>query len=354
MVVHGLAKRGFKESLGKYILPSLCIGCAACVAVCPVECLEYVDGKPILSGECISCGICSSVCPKYGSPAKEMEKAFFGRERTMDEEFGIYRRVTIARTRNDDIQRVCQDGGVVTSLLLYAFEEGIIDGAIVSGRNEESPLKAYPKLAESAEEIIRSAGTRYTYSPNILLLKDAVARGKRSIGFVGTPCQIQAIRKIQAASLRRYGEIVNFTIGIFCSGCFSYNGLVNELIRKKMGINPEDVEKVNIKGELIVKTLNEGAKTISLKEAKRYLSGCVSSCMDFSAELADISAGGLGLEGWTLTILRSEKGEALFDGAVSKGLLEAKSVSKDSGLWKMLVRLSRRKRRRFVKNITHF
>ena len=344
MVVRGLAKRGFKESLGKYIIPSLCMGCAACVAVCPVGCLEYVDGRPILSGECISCGICSSVCPKYGSPAKEMEKAFFGRERKMDEEFGIYRRVTIARTRNGDIQRVCQDGGVVTSLLLYAFEEGIIDGAIVSGRNEESPLKAYPKLAESAEEIIRSAGTRYTYSPNILLLKDAVARGKRSIGFVGTPCQIQAIRKIQATSLRRYGEIVNFTIGIFCGGYFSYNGLVNELIRKKMGINPEDVEKVNIKGELIVKTLNKVTKTISLKEAKKYLSGCVSNCMDFSAELADISAGGLGLEGWTLTILRSEKGEALFDGAVSKGLLEAKSVNKDSGLWRMLVRLSRRKR----------
>jgi len=348
MVVRGLAKRGFEESLGRYVLPSLCMGCAACVTVCPAECLKYVDERPILSGECISCGICSSVCPRYGSPAREMEKAFFGRERITGEEFGIYRRVVVARTKNDDIRRVCQDGGVVTSLLLYAFEEGIIDGAIVSDRDEESPLKAYPKLAESAEEIIRSAGTRYTYSPNILLLKDAVAQGKRSIGFVGTPCQIQAIRKIQAIHLRKYGEIVNFTIGVFCGGCFSYNGLVNELIRKKMGIDPKDVEKVNIKGELIVKILNKGTKTISLKEAKKYLSGCVSNCMDFSAELADISAGGLGLEGWTLTILRSEKGEDLFDEAVSKGLLEAKPVSKDSNLWRLLVRISRRKRRGFV------
>ena len=339
-----LVKKGFKESLGRYIIPSLCIGCAACVAVCPVECLSYVDGKPILSGKCISCGICSSVCPRYGSPVREVEKAFFGREGKMDEEFGTYRRIVIARTRNDDIRRVCQDGGVVTSLLLYAFEEGIIDGAIVSGKNGESPLKAYPKLAESAEEIIKSAGTRYTYSPNILLLRDAVTHGKKSIGFVGTPCQIQALRKIQATPLK-YGRIVNFAIGIFCSGCFSYDGLVNKLIRKKMGINPKYVEKVNIKGKLIVKILNNETRDISLEEAKRYLSSCVSSCMDFSAELADISAGGLGLERWTLTILRSEKGEDLFDDAMSKGILEAKPVNKNSDIWRLLVRFSRRKYR---------
>jgi len=340
-----LEKIGFEESLGKHVLPSLCIGCASCVVVCPIGCLEYINGRPVLTKECNSCGICSRICPRYKVSISTLEQIIFNRERKPDEEFGIYRRIVIARTRDERIKKACQDGGVVTSLLLYALKEGIIDGAIVSGVDEEKPLMATPKLAESINEIIESAGTRYTYSPNILALKDAIARGKKSLAFVGTPCQIQAVRRIQAFPLGKYAKRLSFTIGVFCSECFSYDGLVNKLIKEELGINPAEVKKMNIKGKLIVTTLQGGVKTVSLKEAKRYASNCVSACPDFSAELADISAGGLGLSGWTFTILRTERGESIFEEAESKGLIETKSLEPDSKALSLLVRLSRKKRR---------
>ena len=339
-----LEKIGFEESLGRHVLPSLCIGCASCVTVCPFGCLDYVDGRPVLTGECNSCGICSQICPRYESSIQRLEQFVFDRERKPEEEFGIYRRIVIARTRDDHVRRVCQDGGVVTSLLLYALEEGIIDGAIVSGVDDEKPLKASPKLAESAEEIIESAGTRYTYSPNMLAFKDAVARGKRSLAFVGTPCQIQAVRKIQAFPLNKYARRLNFTIGVFCSECFSYDGLVNKLIKEEMGIDPNEVKKMNIKGKFIVTTTRGEEKSVSLKKTKRYVNNCVSACSDFSAELADISVGGLGLNGWTFTILRTERGETLFEEAESKGLLETKPVEQGSKPLTLLIMLTRKKR----------
>ena len=340
-----MEKISFEESLGKHVLPSLCVGCATCVTVCPIGCLEYIDGKPVLAEECNSCGICSQVCPRYKLSIQRLERFIFGRERKLEEEFGIYRRIVIARTRDDRVRKVCQDGGVVTSLLLYALEEGIIDGAVVSGIDSENPLKAAPKLAESSEEIIESAGTRYTYSPNMLAFKDAVAAGKKSLAFVGTPCQIQAVRKIQAFPLNKYARRLNFTVGVFCSECFVYDGLVNRLIKEEMGINPNEVKKMNIKGKFIVTTTNGDVKSISLKKTKRYVNTCVSACSDFSAELADISVGGLGLNGWTFTILRTERGEKIFEEAKSKGLLETKPVERNSKPLILLINLSGKKRR---------
>jgi len=338
-----LRRIGFEESLGRDVLPDLCVGCASCVVTCPVKCLDYIDDRPVLSGECTSCGICAYICPRYEPSQPELEQLIFGRERRPDEAFGIYRRMAIARTRDERIREVCQDGGVVTSLLLYALENGIIDGAAVSGTDPEKPLMAVPRLATSAGDLIASAGTRYTYSPNILAFKDGVNLGKERIAFVGTPCQILAIRKIQALPLTKYARRLSLTVGVFCSECFSYEGLINKLVKEELGISPRRVKRMNIKGKLLISTVDGEVKSVPLKEAKKYVRSCVSSCSDFSAELADISVGGLGLEGWTFTILRTERGEAVFDEAVSRNILETRPVQKDSRPYGLLIKLSKRK-----------
>ena len=43
----------------------LCIGCAACVGVCPVGALSMNDEEKSQcdEGSCIECGACTSVCP---------------------------------------------------------------------------------------------------------------------------------------------------------------------------------------------------------------------------------------------------------------------------------------------------
>ena len=41
-----------------------CIGCGACIEVCPTEALEMVDEKAKVDAEkCVDCGACIDECP---------------------------------------------------------------------------------------------------------------------------------------------------------------------------------------------------------------------------------------------------------------------------------------------------
>lgn len=337
------AKVSFEETLGISVVGAeKCIGCGACVVVCPFNCLEYVNESPNLVKECKICGICPEVCPKFKWSWPKLENFVFGREREAEEQFGVYRRIVIAQALDGKIMEVCQDGGVVTALLSYALENKLIDNAVVSKISPEKPLYPTPKLATTHEEILECAGTRYFYSPNILTLKQ-IKKKEASTAFVGTPCQIRAIRKMQICGLK-HAKPLTFLVGLMCSECFTYEGLAENYIRDMLGLDLNDISKINIKGKLLVETGTE-VNTIPLAEAKQFGRRSCRLCDDFSSELADISTGGLGLDGWTFTIIRTEKGEELFSNAEEAGYLKAKTVDKEAYALKLLNKLSRKKRK---------
>jgi coenzyme F420 hydrogenase subunit beta len=82
-----------------------------------------------------------------------------------------------------------------------------------------------------------------------------------------------------------------------------------------------------------------------LQEAKQYTrKGCL-PCTDFSAELADISTGGLGLSGWTFSIIRSKKGAEIFNGAEKAAVIRTRPVEEEKFASDLLVKLSKKKRK---------
>jgi coenzyme F420 hydrogenase subunit beta len=129
-----------------------------------------------------------------------------------------------------------------------------------------------------------------------------------------------------------------------CSECFTYEGLVENHIRGTLGLNLNDITKINIKGKILVKTETE-VRTIPLATAKQYSRKSCGFCDDFSSELADISTGGLGLDGWTFTIIRTEKGENLFSSAEKAGYLNVRSVDEEANALNLLAKLSKKKRK---------
>lgn len=339
-------KRGFEETLlENVVLKEICAGCAACVLVCPYGCLEYSEEKPNLIKKCETCGICPRVCPRFEFSQTTLEKTVFQRERRSDEEFGIHRRMAIARATQENIRPSCQDGGVVSALLIHALNNGIIDSAIVSATSQAKPLFPIPKLVSTPQEVLECAGTRYTYSPNLLALEEAIRQKRKSLAFVGTPCQLQAIRKIEAFPLKKYSNLIKFTIGLMCTESFTYAGLMQKHIQETLGVSLSDVVKINIKGKVLVTTKTRETKAIPLQEAKQYTrKGCL-PCTDFSAELADISTGGLGLSGWTFTILRTSMGEEVFAGVEKAGAVQVRHVDEEKGALDLLIKLSTKKRK---------
>lgn len=336
-------KASFMDSLEKNVVSmSNCVGCGACVAVCPNGCLRWVKGRPYLHEECRVCGVCAQVCPRYDLSMPKVESFVFGRKRSTEEPFGIHRRICIAKATDSSVLEACQDGGVVTALLLHALDTRSVDCAVVSGISPRKPFYPVAKLALTSEEILDCVGTRYSCSPNLMALREAVKQGKTSIAFVGTPCQIQAVRKMQMLGLKLAAR-VKLLIGLLCSECFSYEGLMERHLRGELGINLGDIKKMNIKGKMIVTLKSGDTKTISLPEVKEYARKGCALCRDFSSELADLSAGGLGLEGWTCVVTRTKEGENMFKSAEEMGILRTRPVGEDEPALKLLVRLSDRK-----------
>jgi coenzyme F420 hydrogenase subunit beta len=199
----------------------------------------------------------------------------------------------------------------------------------------------------TAEEILTCAGTRYSYSPSVFALTDAIKQKKERIAFVGTPCQIRALRRMQTAGLKKYTAPVKFMIGLMCSECFSYDGLIQKHILGILGVKPSDIEKINIKGKMII-TAKSGIQTISLPEAKQHARTGCKSCNDFSSELADISVGGLGLNEWTFTIIRTDRGEEMFSNAEEKGKLNVRDAKEETNALTLLSKLSKKKSQNLV------
>ena len=143
--------------------------------------------------------------------------------------------------------------------------------------------------------------------------------------------------------LRKYVAPLKSVIGLMCSECFTYEGLMRKHFGETLGLNLSHIRKINIKGKMLV-TTESGVKTIPLAEVKQYARESCRFCDDFSSELADISAGGLGLDGWTFVVLRTEKGEDLFAKAEKAGVLNVKTVDGEFGALNLLKKLSKRKR----------
>ena len=109
-----------------------------------------------------------------------------------DEVAGIYGDILLTRASDDMVHQMGQDGGLVSAILIWAIEQGYIDGALTSyleGGADSGSWKAIPGVATNREEILAGAGSRYTYSANTLALDEAQEKGLSKLALVGMSCQ---------------------------------------------------------------------------------------------------------------------------------------------------------------------
>ncbi len=334
---------GFGELEHKVISPEVCCRCGTCEAFCPR--IEQKENRPTLIDYDPLCGLCFAYCPRTFLDMGEIEPKLFGRVRTEDEALGIFRKAASAQAKA--AAGSAQDGGVATALLVQALESGMIDCAVVTGRDEEWRTTA--RVARTPEEIISAAGTKYTISNSVFAVKEALEKGCEKIGFVGTPCQIQALRKVQLLEEPyEFGqEKIALLVGLFCMENFDYDELMEGLVRGRFGLEPKNVARFEIKKGMFRVIDKAGqAHEVKIEETDRYtFKGC-GPCFDFSSELADVSVGSVGSpEGWSTVLTRTEIGEKLYSSALGAGSVQEKAIS-EKGL-ALAKRLAESKARRF-------
>ncbi len=300
-----------------------CTVCGACITACPdshIRLVENTPKRPKRMMDCVGCHTCYDACYMLRhSLIKDIEGSLLGWGRK--ETIGLYRRVVAARAIDTEVKRICQDGGIVTTLLLYALDSGVIDGALVVGRENWAPVAC---VAKTRDEIIRAAGSKYGVVPVLKELRTAVVDHRLSrICVVGSPCHIQSIRYLKHKGLP-LASAVKLTVGLFCRENYECTCLTDKVEAKGMDLN--QVTKFNVSDKF---SIYAGAKTLSLPivEVKSCVPRHCLVCRDFAAELADIAVGSGGpAEGWSTVIVRSEAGDEIFAGMEHMGLIETQEI----------------------------
>lgn len=349
----------WRELYREVVDTGLCTGCAACVMACPRDVLGYSDdyfpvqvGEGMGHDECVigdrGCDICTRACPRFRAWETELDQELFGRPRESDEVYGIARSILLARTTDRAIAEVGQDGGLVSTLLVWGLREGLIDGALAS-RIEDSgrgPFDVVPAVVTTREEVLATAGSRYTYAATPLAMAEAEARGLKQLALVGMSCQASINGSLPARGVKKYERKIALTLGLLCSKTFTYDG--QREVLAEHGVDIADVVKINIKGVFQVWTRDGAFHEIPLKLFHAHTRPGCKLCPDFAAEHADISCGGIGAEkDWTLAVVRTARGEEWMKGVIDAGLVEARPGESDPVAMGLLTKLSEVSRKRW-------
>ncbi|MBY8983996.1 MAG: Coenzyme F420 hydrogenase/dehydrogenase, beta subunit C-terminal domain [Candidatus Lokiarchaeota archaeon] len=307
---------GFQELRDHVINNQNCILCGTCTSICPR--IGMNETEPTLLEYDPECSTCFRYCPQTYFPEEMFEKELFPENITKSYPLGNYQKIIAAKSNNEDILRVAQNGGVVSSLLIHALDTGIIDGVLLTDRDEMWRPK--PVVARTANEILSCAGSKYTIASTLSIYNTTINEFKlEKLAFVGMPCQIQAVRKLQLCSplSNDYGKFA-LIIGLYCFSNYSYN-LMHTFIQGELGISLSNIEKMDVShGKFYIYLKDETIKEVPIKEIKKYTWISCHYCKDYTAEIADISVGSVGASKNDLNsvIVRTDIGAKIFNEAV--------------------------------------
>ncbi|MGH2748570.1 MAG: Coenzyme F420 hydrogenase/dehydrogenase, beta subunit C-terminal domain [Actinomycetota bacterium] len=352
-------RKHWKHLYSEIVATEICCGCSACIVACPHKVLELRDFDPMQIDanspfdNCIhgeeGCSLCAMACLRLDPTLDIIEEDLLGTGRRTEEQVeGPYLSKTLARATYEPILKKGQDGGAVTALLAWGLDTGELDGAAVSSPSADVPWLDEPAVVTSRDELLHAAGSRYTYCATPLALKKAAEMKLKSLALVGVSCESTAVRQLAAEGIKRWTRGVKLVIGLMCCETFDYDAFMVGKVEQDMGIDLDEVTKVNVKGKIIV-TLKSGEDVvIPLKDARPYANEWCHHCPDFAAEHADLSCGGLGMEGWTMILVRTETGKDFFERAVEAGVVELRDPEEEPGALQVMDRLARKQRERIA------
>lgn len=294
------------KTIEKVVNDHLCMGCGTCISFCPKNALNLSnDNKkgiyiPVLDKElCNNCGTCIKICPGHEVDFKELNKEIFGKnpESIL---LGNYLNFYLGYSKDENIRYESSSGGLLTQSLIYAIENGFIDGALVTRMKKDSPFEPEPFIARTREEIIEAEGSKYCPVPANIGLKEILdSKDGERFAVVGLPCHIHGIRKSEQFNEKLKEKIV-LRLGIICSKCPNFSA--TDYILWKYDIGKEKVKSISYRGRGY-----PGGMEIELKDGNiisldmwDYYDTSFGQffapircrlCADYTSEFADISFG---------------------------------------------------------------
>ncbi len=342
------------NNLERLIIESgFCTLCGACEAACPVHAIKVDEEKVHRLHDCSKdldlCPICYEICP-HSEALLLRSLSFISDAPIKNEALGYYRKIVLAQGIDPKLREQSHGGAVVTSLLIYGIEKKVFDSAIVSQSEPENPAKPKPLVALVPDDILSAVGSKFFPSSVAKAYGSAVYEyGKTKIAFVGVPCQVLALRKMETWQHKISGNL-KITIGLFCFGTFSLSRLLEHLTTTYK-IKPSDIKQMRLSSKFVIQTENDVIR-IPLSEIEDHILPSCRTCTDFTAELADISIGGAyPLKDWSTVIIRTKAGEDFFYDAVEHGVINTWVIEQEPNVFERVMVAAMQKRTNALKEL---
>jgi coenzyme F420 hydrogenase subunit beta len=298
----------------------LCIGCGACVDICPYF-VNYKGRTSRLFPCTLDQGRCFAYCPKAEVDLDHLARQICGYPYD-GSPLGHYRQVLAGRAGHKMERALFQAGGTVSALLAFAMKTGLIDAAALTDREMLTPVA---RLVTDWRKIGGCAASKFMAAPTVSAVNRAVREGYSRIGLVGAPCQIVAAAQMRCNPLPKAEHRIPlaFAVGLFCNWSLDTRQLI-DLMSPKLDIS--SIRGMNIPpppAAVMLLDTENGPVEVPLSEIKPLIPHTCFICPDMTSELADVSVGMFeGRPHWNTLIVRSEKGVEVVDRARREGFLE--------------------------------
>jgi coenzyme F420 hydrogenase subunit beta len=294
----------------------LCISCGACASAAPPGTIEMIpdEGRGVLLPRIADRSRVTgsakelAVCPAKGLPIRKMGRELFPSAEHDTPELGRYVSAIAAHSTNPAVLENAASGGVMTEIAWYLLESGRVDG-VTATRFVYGPAGPRTEcyVARSREELLDAQGSKYCPTSTNQLVRECAETGGRYL-FVGTPCQIAALR-LAVGEQPDLAESFPLTMANFCGGYCDFRSLDD--IISAQGLDPSQIDYFRFRGGgqpgSMRATATDGRSVSypypdylafsSIQKQNR----CV-FCVDATGELADFACG----DAWIPRFLEDE------------------------------------------------
>ena len=140
---------------------------------------------------------------------------------------------------DESIRAGAASGGLVSALLIYLLEQGMVQGALISRLDvQDGQIQACPYIAHNRTEVLLGQSSIYMEFPWLRQVRQLLSTIQGSVALVGLPCQIQALRRLEDSE-PELASRVRVHVALVCGRSSSKQLLLNVL--RAHGIEEKDV-----------------------------------------------------------------------------------------------------------------